>query len=321
MRRVGNLPTAHDASAFSDFLHTRGIENNAETEDDGSFSVWVHDDDRVAEAGEHLAHYRSAPDSPEFRDAGAEAVKIRQAETKAGRRRRSEVIDEARIGYERSRHFSGIIPLLLLVLSAAATLWTNYGHDRKAFGLLAISERHYLHEQLSEENASPEIAALISTRFLPEVRAGQVWRVFTPIFVHMSLAHIVMNMMVLFQLGNFFESRFGPWRLLWFVLGTAAISNVMEYWWSSANFGGMSGVVYALFGFLWMKGRFGRGQDWQLSTQTVQWMLVWLVLCYTGVFGPIANAAHTGGLLAGVAWGFGSARVWPLIEQRLARGR
>jgi membrane associated rhomboid family serine protease len=32
-------------------------------------------------------------------------------------------------------------------------------------------------------------------------------------------------------------------------------------------------------------------------------MLVWFVICFTG-FMPIANTAHTVGLLTGMAWGF-----------------
>ena len=116
MRRVGNLPTAHDASAFSDFLHTRGIENNAETDDDGSFSIWVLEDERIAEAGGHLSRYRSAPDSPEFREARAEAAKLRKAEGKAESGRRSAVIDEARVGFERSVTGRGWVSILLVVI-------------------------------------------------------------------------------------------------------------------------------------------------------------------------------------------------------------
>jgi len=33
-------------------------------------------------------------------------------------------------------------------------------------------------------------------------------------------------------------------------------------------------------------------------------MLVWLVLCYTGLVGRVANTAHLAGLLLGMAGGY-----------------
>jgi len=83
----------------------------------------------------------------------------------------------------------------------------------------------------------------------------------------------------------------------------------------SVYFGGMSGVNYGLFGFLWMKGKFDRSQNWQLPPQTVQLMLMWMVLCYTGLLGPVANYAHTAGLLIGMLLGIASARLVPFLER------
>jgi GlpG protein len=157
--------------------------------------------------------------------------------------------------------------------------------------------------------------------FLPEVRDGQVWRLVTPIFAHGSLMHIVFNMMWLFQLGRFIETRFGPWKLMALILVIGVGSNVAQYLWNGPFFGGMSGVNYGLFGFLWIKGKFGRAQNWQLDPQTVQLMLVWMVLCYTGLLGPVANAAHTVGLIIGVILGFASARLVPWLESGAGSGR
>ena len=69
------------------------------------------------------------------------------------------------------------------------------------------------------------------------------------------------------------------------------------------TFGGMSGVVYALFGYVWMKGRYEPEQGMILHPSTVQTMLLWLVLCMTGFLGNIANAAHVVGLVAGILFG------------------
>jgi GlpG protein len=223
---------------------------------------------------------------------------------KSERRRRSTVIDESRIGYERSFLSRGWVPILLLILSVAMTFYTDLFANRKAMGLLQISQLPYV-------RYLPGGGSI----FLPEVKAGEVWRLITPIFVHGSVMHIVFNMMWLVQLGRFIESRFGAAKLLALVMAIGVGSNLAEYLWKSPHFGGMSGVIYGLFGFLWMKGKFDRSQNWQLPTQTVQLMLMWMVLCYTDMLGPVANAAHTVGLLIGMLLGITSARLVPFLER------
>ena len=54
---------------------------------------------------------------------------------------------------------------------------------------------------------------------------------------------------------------------------------------------GMSGVIYALFGYVWMKGMYQPEQRMGVHPNTVNLMLIWLVVCMTGVIGPIGNAA------------------------------
>jgi GlpG protein len=53
-----------------------------------------------------------------------------------------------------------------------------------------------------------------------------------------------------------------------------------------------------------MQGRFNRAFGFALHQSTVIMMIGWFVLCWTGLLGPIANWAHTAGLLIGMAWGF-----------------
>jgi membrane associated rhomboid family serine protease len=42
---------------------------------------------------------------------------------------------------------------------------------------------------------------------------------------------------------------------------------------------------------------------------------MWMVLCFTGLLGPIANGAHVGGLVIGALLGFSSARLVPWLER------
>ena len=309
MRRVGELQDENQARTFHDVLVSRGIGNNAVQDDDGTFSIWVHDDDQITEAARLFALFRTSPDAPEFRDATAAAKVIRAQLVKSEKRRRSTVADEARVGYERNFAGGGMITILLVVLTVAITVYAGFmrspSADRAMIDRLHISQVPFTH-------ATPDLPS----HFLPEVRAGEVWRLITPIFLHGDFMHIIFNMMWLAQFGKFIESRFGGAKLLALVMAIGVGSNLVQY--VSAEhpyFGGMSGVNYGLFGFLWMKGKFGRDQNWQMHPQTVQLMLMWMVLCFTGLLGPIANGAHVGGLVIGALLGFSSARLVPWLER------
>ena len=77
-----------------------------------------------------------------------------------------------------------------------------------------------------------------------------------------------------------------------------------QYLLSGPSFGGMSGVVYGLLGYIWMQGRFNPASGLSLQPQTVTMMILWFFLCLTGMVGHVANTVHAVGLAGGIAWGF-----------------
>ena len=111
------------------------------------------------------------------------------------------------------------------------------------------------------------------------------------------------------MLGGEIETRRGVARYLGLVLLIAVISNIGQYAATgSPLFGGMSGVVYGVLGYLWMKERYDPASGMSLPPNCVFWMIGWFVLCWTGLVGPIANWAHTFGLAAGMLVGLLPAR-------------
>ena len=135
---------------------------------------------------------------------------------------------------------------------------------------------------------------------------GEPWRLITPAFLHFNWLHIVFNGLWTWELGRRIETAVGSARLFGLFLCVAVVSNVSQYLFGGPGlFGGMSGVVYGFLGFAWLGERLNG--SWRMAPPpgVMAFMLGWLVICELGVievlgFGAIANAAHVGGLLAGL---------------------
>ena len=138
---------------------------------------------------------------------------------------------------------------------------------------------------------------------LTEVRHGEVWRLFTPAFLHFGVYHLALNMLAMVNLGGPLERVEGPRFYLGFTALIALGSNLAQYFQTgSPAFGGMSGVIFGLFGFLWLRGWVDRRYVLRLQLQGIITTLVWFAFCFTGIL-PIANTAHAVGLGIGAAWG------------------
>ena len=150
---------------------------------------------------------------------------------------------------------------------------------------------------------------------LTDILNGQVWRTVSPIFLHFSPLHLLFNAYWIMTLGTAIETRRGSWKLLAIILATAVISNYAEYAYVERfqeamlgpgrgfNFGGLSGVNFALFGYIWMMGENHPEEGLAMDPRTTMFMLAWLVICFTGFVGPVANAVHLGGLIVGMTLG------------------
>ncbi|MGM0526203.1 MAG: rhomboid family intramembrane serine protease [Pseudomonadota bacterium] len=133
---------------------------------------------------------------------------------------------------------------------------------------------------------------------------AQPWRFLSPVVLHFSLMHLVFNLFWWWYLGGRVESHLGSSWLLAVLLFSGVTANLIQYWFSGPNFGGLSGVVYGLLGFCWIYS-LGRRTELSLPAGLIFFMLGWLALGYTGVLWvDIANEAHLAGLLSGCLAGF-----------------
>lgn len=78
---------------------------------------------------------------------------------------------------------------------------------------------------------------------------------------------------------------------------------------SGANFGGLSGVVYALMGYVWLTGERAPERGISPPRGLMAFSVLWLIAGYFDILGlSIANAAHVSGLIIGLLMAFWDTR-------------
>lgn len=290
MRLIGHLQNEKQAKTFGDYLAGLEIKNLTEPEADGTWAVWIYSEDHLEKGRDLLKGFRANPDDAKFHQFAGKAAALEARENK-------EQTDWEKRVHNRTNLWSntrfGPLTLVLIGISVVVFLVKEFG-NAELLRFLYISE--YFNSGLFE------------------VREGQIWRLITPIFLHSGYLHIFFNMLWLKDLGTLIEMRQGSLRFGLMVLFLAAASNFGQYLVSGPLFGGMSGVVYGLLGYVWIRGKFDPFSNYHIDPTVVTMMLVWFVVCLVGLIPHVANAAHGVGLVAGAILGY-----WPVFLRNLTR--
>ncbi|MBX3747584.1 MAG: rhomboid family intramembrane serine protease [Verrucomicrobiae bacterium] len=302
MRLIGYLESAGLAERISRLMGSEGIHHLVEADDGPRWALWVHAEEDLDRAKALFAAFRADPE----RVAGAATVPVAASAVGDPGRTPSRAAPpvERRSGGGRrvpgwaAGTGTGSQTVAWMVVCVAVAMVTGLTGEHPLVRSLQISEVPY------RWGMSAEL-------FLPEARRGEFWRLFTPVLLHFGWPHLLFNMWILWDLGRAVEGRLGPRWLALLVAVLGVVSNLGQYFMSGPRFGGVSGVIYGLLGFVWMMGRYCPRAGLGLHPQMVVMMLVWFVICLSGALGvPVANTAHGVGLVAGVLWGRWMAARW-----------
>ncbi|MBX3000574.1 MAG: rhomboid family intramembrane serine protease [Caldilineaceae bacterium] len=134
-----------------------------------------------------------------------------------------------------------------------------------------------------------------------DILNGEVWRLFTAMFLHIGPVHLISNLIGLLMLGPIIEGHFGHWRFAAIYLLGGLLGSIASYAFSPALSAGASGAIFGLLGatliyFYRFRENFGqRGRD------ILQSMAVVLILnLFVGVsMNNVDNWGHMGGLVGG----------------------
>ncbi len=271
---VGLLPERQKALIFADYLNSISIKALAHPTLSDAWSVYVEKEQDISKAKLELLRFANNPFAREFNDAswkkGAKAPKdrvIKGRSLNAAELLRVTTLFEvlAVLVYLLGLLFGGFRDLCIYFLS-----FTSVGQVTSSF---------------------------------------EIWRLITPVFLHFDVLHIAFNVVLLEALGRPMERVLGSMRMLVILLIVAVISNILQLGFTVMSnpyalfvFGGLSGVVYGIIGYLAVLSK-APGVPTGLRVPKGL-MTVCLIFIVFGFFlSGIANFCHLGGMAAGALLG------------------
>ena len=144
--------------------------------------------------------------------------------------------------------------------------------------------------------------------YTPWILDGQWYRLFTSMFLHFGVSHLLNNMVLLLFLGDMLEEAAGKWRYLLIYLGGGLAGNIvsllMDYRTGEMVVSaGASGAVFAVIGGIFVILIKQRGKVENLTLPRLVFV-IFLSIYHGFQSTGIDNAAHIGGLLGGIILAF-----------------
>jgi rhomboid protease GluP len=185
--------------------------------------------------------------------------------------------------------------------------------------LLAAIAVVFVAETLAGGSTEKTVLVRMGAKVTPLIAAGQYWRLFTCMFLHIGIMHLLFNAYALFVIGIEVERLFGSGRFLAVYVLAGLFGSLASYAFSLSLAAGASGAIFGLIGalaafFALHRERLGSWGRRRLGN-IVFLIVLNLVLGFTQA--GIDNFAHLGGLLSGLALGWAMAPRYQLDPIRL----
>ncbi|MDO4647334.1 MAG: rhomboid family intramembrane serine protease [Eubacteriales bacterium] len=139
--------------------------------------------------------------------------------------------------------------------------------------------------------------------YAPLVQKGEYYRLFTSMFLHFGIEHLMSNMLILGAFGERMEPALGHWKYAVIYLCGGIAGNLVSLGvsFSTGEYhvsAGASGAVFAILGAMIYVVLYHKGKYGEISIRRL--LLMTILSIYIGFSeGGVDNAAHIGGLLAG----------------------
>ncbi|MBG3129161.1 MULTISPECIES: rhomboid family intramembrane serine protease GlpG [Proteus] len=264
MIHIITLSNPQAADLFVNYMATKGVRIHAKNENQ-QISLWLEDQHQLDVVEKELNTFLREPFHPRYQ----------AASWQTGDPKNTGIKYRPAFSIKNMVQRSGPLTVLVVILCVLIFIWQQAVGDYDVMLHLAWP----YNESLNFE----------------------VWRYITPAFVHFSLMHIAFNLAMWWYLASQTEQRLGTGKLFVIMLVSALFSNWAQSLFTNSNFGGLSGVVYALIGYVGLTGIYNPKKGIGAPTGLLVFSILWIVAGYMGVLGDsIGNTAHFAGLLIGL---------------------
>ena len=166
-------------------------------------------------------------------------------------------------------------------------------------GLLIVMVTVYLVMSLTGGTSNSANLVRFGAKVNPLILRGEYWRLVTPIFIHLSLTHILFNGITLYYVGSMVERTFGHFRLLVLFMVSGITGDVFSFAFSPVLSAGASGAIFGLLGAFMMVGETAWRNPFVRHVTKI--LIVFILLNLVSDFFTVGIdiAGHLGGLIAG----------------------
>ena len=338
MRLIGHFSREEQALGFLAFLSSQGVATHYEKKE-VEYLLWVHREEDVVPAKNYYEEWTKNPEDPRF------FVQISKIEPIIIKKKFSISFTQIAVfvcsvlflacTWQEMRMPTkelGLIPIQQALFFDDPQSMQNLQGLIEKYSISSIREQPASVQKKFQQaldaplwkGATDLLAEKIEHKEIPKtpplfekIQQGEVWRIFSPSFLHRDFLHLLFNMAWLLILGRLIEVRIKMGKMILLILLLAAFSNTAQYLMSGPYFLGFSGVIAGLAGFIWSRQKKAPEEGYPLHRSTILF-LFYLVLVLSGIgvvcfflqtlggvnFGfSIANTAHISGGLLGLVLG------------------
>lgn len=188
--------------------------------------------------------------------------------------------------------------------SGGRSLWAKYFAKCNTF-IVIINILVFLFIEGNNTSIMTNTALDKGALYWPAIRYhDEYYRLFTYMFLHGGIQHLVNNMIVLLIIGDNMERAAGKWKYLLIYFGSGVIAGIASMSYNMVNNTntvsiGASGAIFGVVGAMAYIVAVNKGRLEDISTRQIILFVVFSL--YGGLTSQgVDNAAHIGGLAAGI---------------------